>query len=272
MKSNIILSLLCLFSVALGQDESVTMKVDVVAWGDAIEGISFKPNDASKAVTAQPFRYSTPLSYKGSRLMEIHQLSSSAKKVYEVSAEDKIHESNPLKPSDMKDGEKPADNPLLKQLQELRKEKPTLVALVSLPVASRCTVLLAPMAEGFFQGYVIEDDPTKLPLGQVRIMNLSPHMITMRCNGTASKELKTRESVTVPPQGGGIVYELAYQKGKEWILQENNMLAVKPDEQLQLIVLRSDNQFFLSSDGSRTGYLQTVVLKRRKEVEPVATP
>lgn len=272
MKSNLFLSFLCLISIAFGQDESVNMKVDVVAWGDAIEGISFKPDDASKAITAQPFRYSTPLNYKGSRVMEIHQLSSSSKKTYEVSAEDKIHESNPLKPADVQSNGKPSDNPLIKQLQALRKEKPTLVALVSLPVATRCTVLLAPMGEGFYQGYVIEDDPSKLPLGQVRMMNLSPHTIALRCNGSASKELKTRDAFTVPPQGGGIVYELAYQKGSEWILQENNMLAVKPDEQVQLIVLRSDNQFFLSSDGSRTGYLQTVVLKRRKEVEPAVTP
>lgn len=272
MKSNIFLTLLCFVGMVLGQEEAVTMKVDVVAWGDAIEGISFKPNDASNTITAQPFRYSTPLNYKGSRIMEIHQSSSSAKKTYEVSAEDKAHELNPLKPSDAKNGDTPSDNPLIKQLQTLRKEKPTLIALVSLPIATRCTVLLAPMADGFYQGYVIEDDPSKLPLGQVRIMNLSPHTIAMRCNGAASKELKTRDSVTIPPQGGGIVYELAYQKGSEWVLQENNMLAVKPDEQLQLIVLRSDNQFFLSADGSRTGYLQTVVLKRRKEVEPVATP
>lgn len=272
MKSNFFLTLLCLLSIAFGQDESITMKVDVVAWGDAIEGISFKANDASSAITAQSFRYSTPLQYKGSRLMEIHQLSSSAKKTYEVSAEDKIHESNPLQPAGVENGGKPSDNPIIQQLQALRKEKPTLIALVSLPLASRCTVLLAPMGEGFYQGYVIEDDPSKLPLGQVRIMNLSPHTIAMRCNGAASKELKTRDFYTVPPQGGGIVYELAYQKGSEWILQENNMLAVKPDEQLQLIVLRSDNQFFLSADGSKTGYLQTVILKRLKEVEPVPTP
>lgn len=238
------------------------MKIDMVAWGDTIPGLSFKPGDEKGAITAEAFRYSKPVNYKGARLMEIHQ-TSQAKQEYVMSDEDKLHESKPLAPTPQKEGDKAEDSPALKQLRALRKEKPTLVALVPLPAMSRCTVLLAPIGEGFFQGYVIEDDPSKLPVGRVRIMNLSPHLIAMRCNGTTGKELKTRESFSVPAVGGGIIYELAYQHENEWIKQENNMIAVEPNEQVQLIVLKSDNQFFLSADGSRSGFLQLVRLKRK---------
>ena len=64
---------------------------------------------------------------------------------------------------------------------------------------------------------------------------------------------------------GAATYKLAYKLGEEWILQENNIIPVYPDEQTQLIVLKSMNQFFLSADGASGGYLQLVTLRRRAE-------
>ena len=110
-----------------------------------------------------------------------------------------------------------------------------------------------------------DDDPTKLPQGQLRILNYSPVKIAMRCNGKTAKELKTRESFVVPPQDGQVVYELAYDNQGKWKMQENNLLAVNPKEQAQLIVLKSDADFFTNSDGGRSGFLQKVVLRRPAE-------
>ncbi|MCH1922483.1 hypothetical protein L9G15_24040, partial [Shewanella sp. A3A] len=78
------------------------------------------------------------------------------------------------------------------ELKARREKEPTLVALAKLPAGSRrATVLIAPASEGTYQTFVIDDDPTKLPLGQLRILNYSPVKIAMRCNGKASKEMKT---------------------------------------------------------------------------------
>jgi hypothetical protein len=51
-------------------------------------------------------------------------------------------------------------------------------------------------------------------------------------------------------------------------MQENNLLKVMPDEQAQMIILKSDDSYFKSSDGSRTGFLQVVTLRRSRN-EPV---
>lgn len=239
------------------------MKIDFVAWGNTITGLSFKPDDKNSAITAEAFRYTIPISYKGEQLMEIHQTGDGRVLEEEVSDEDRMHQSIPLAPTDAGNAVKATDSPLAKKLKELKKDKPTLVALVSLPTANRCTVLLAPMGKGLYQSYVIEDDPSKLPLGQVRVLNLSPHRIQMGFNNTTSKELATSEAFVVPASKGGIIYEMAYLLEKKWVIQENNMLAVTPDEQVQLIVLKSNNQYFLSADGSRSGFLQIVRLKRK---------
>ena len=58
---------------------------------------------------------------------------------------------------------------------------------------------------------------------------------------------------------------MAYQKDGEWVEQENNIATVRADEQAQLIVLQSDASFFASNDGSHSGFLQTVVLRRSKK-------
>jgi len=272
VKSKSLLRSLCVAllghtSALFAQDTSVSMKIDVVAWGDDIHGLAFKKGDSNGEITALGFRYSAePVSYTGPLLMEIYQTGSGpAKPAVVLSQEDKDHELMPL----VAEEEKPAAGeeartPLAVELEKRRKENPSLVALAQLPGISskRATVLLAPAASGTFIAYVIDDDPSKLPPGKLRVHNLSPHEILVRCNGRESKELKTRDTHVFTPAKNTIIYELAYKKGTEWVVERNNILPVQPEDQMQMIVLRSRNQYFLSSDGSSGGFLQIVTLRR----------
>ena len=225
------------------------MKIDLVAWGESISGLTLKSAKTGDPVTALPFRYSKPLNYSGPTVLEIHQGSASAAST----------------------GEQPAaaasvtPNNVAAVLAERRKKDPTLVALAILPSASsHATVLLAPATGGTFQPYVIDDDPSKLPYGKLRIHNLSPVPIAMRCNNKAAQVLKTKESFVVPAVNKEVIYELAYQDNGEWTTQENNIATVTDQEQAQLVILKSDASFFTSQDGSRAGFLQSVVLRRDK--------
>lgn len=232
-------------AIASAATAQISLKVDLVSWGADIPGLTLKSGSKGEATTALAFRYSKPISYSGPEVMEIHQDPASAAKATEGS-----QNTAPVPP----------------ELLARREKEPTLVALAKLPAGSRrVTVLIAPASAGTYQTQVIDDDPTKLPQGQLRILNYSPVKITMRCNGKAAKELKTRESFVVPPQDGQVVYELAYDNQGKWKMQENNLLAVNPKEQAQLIVLKSDADFFTNSDGSRSGFLQKVVLRRPAE-------
>ena len=266
-----IFSSLSFLSIASGQapaDAKVSLKIDLVSWGEDIPGLTIKKDE----VSALAFRYSKTIRYSGSQILEISQTPGAKLPEPELSAEDKELMKKlppvvtpPVKPVD------PAEIP--PEILARRKENPNLVALAMIPANStRVTVLLAPGKGGTFQTYVIDDDPTKLPYGKLRIHNYSAIPIALRCNGTELKELKTREAMYVSPVQEQVIYELAYKKDNEWQIQENNLLPINADEQSQMIILQSDASFFSSSDGSRGGYLQTVVLKRRKEVEPVATP
>jgi len=254
-------------SAILAQDASVSMKIDVVAWGDDIHGLTFKKGDANGEISALGFRYSAkPVSYAGPLVMEIYQTGSgTAKPAVVMTQEDKDHELMPLIVEEAKPaaGEE-ARTPLAVELEKRRKENPDLVALAQLPGAScnRATILLAPASNGTFIAYVIDDDPSKLPPGKLRVHNLSPNEITLRCNGRENKELKTRGAHIFNPANNSIIYELAYKQRDEWIVQGNNILSIQPTEQVQMIVLRSRNQHFLSSDGSSGGFLQIVTLRR----------
>jgi hypothetical protein len=272
VKSKRFLHALCVAFLGLApalsaQEESVSMKIDVVAWGDDIHGLAFKKGDSDGKISALGFRYSAePVSYSGARLMEIYQTGSGpAKPVAVVSQEDKDHELMPLVVEEPKPaaGEE-ARTPLAVELEKRRKENPSLVALAQLPGASckRATILLAPAANGTFIAYVIDDDPSKLPPGKLRVHNLSPNEITLRCNGRENKELKTRGTHVFNPANNTIIYELAYKQREEWVVQGNNILSIQPTEQVQMIVLRSRNQYFLSADGSSGGFLQIVTLRR----------
>ena len=236
--------LMALPASAQSPGAGVSMKVDLVAWGESISGLSLKSAKSENTVTALAFQYSKPVNYAGPALMEIHRQADSD--TPQAAAEGVV-----------------AGIPAA--LAARRKEDPTLVSLVPLPSASRhVTVLLAPAAGGTYQPYVIDDDPAKLPLGRLRIHNLSPFPIAMRCNSNTGSELKTKETMVVEPRNHEVIYELAYQKEGEWVMQENNITTVKEDEQAQLVVLKSSAGFFTSQDGSGSGFLQTVVLRRNK--------
>lgn len=243
------------------------MKIDVVAWGDDIHGLTFKKGESNGEISALGFRYSAePVSYTGPLLMEIYQTGSGpARPAVVVSQDDKDHELMPLIVKEEKPaaGEDPR-TPLAIELEKRRKENPSLVALAQLPGSScrRATVLLAPAANGTFIAYVIDDDPSKLPPGKLRVHNLSSYEIALRCNGRENKEFKTREAHIFSPADNSIIYELAYKQRNEWVVQGNNILSIQPTDQVQMIILRSRNQYFLSSDGSSGGFLQIVTLRR----------
>ncbi len=223
----------------------VALKIDMVAWGETIRGLSLKSASGGSPVTAYAFRYSKPISYSGPNVLEIFQTPPAGAAPQPVA--------------------KGADANISPELAARRKDKPNLVALALLPTSStRVTVLLAPAAAGTFQAYVVDDDPSRLPLGRLRIHNLSPLVIAVRCNGDKAAKLQTKQAVVVEPKNNEVVYELAYEQDGEWVEQENNIATVRDDEQAQLVVLRSDASFFVSSDGSRSGYLQTVILRRSK--------
>jgi hypothetical protein len=275
MRSNI-LSLACLLLLAAPlraqQGDNVSMKIDVVAWGDEIKGLSLKPGSSKGDITALGFRYSKPVAYSGPVIMAIYQSATApaatSGPAMEIPGQPKV---SPKPMAAEKKDAVVADNTrptpkhgLALELAKRRQKEPTLVALASLPggTCRRATVLLAHADDGTYIAYVIDDDPSKLPVGQVRIHNLSPFPIAMRCNGNKLQELKTREAMLVPARKEHLIYELAYKLDDAWKIQESNVISVRPREQSQMIILKSDNSFFVSSDGSRSGFLQIITLRR----------
>lgn len=242
------------------------MKIDVVAWGDEIGGLSFKAGEKNGKIKALAFRYSDPVAYTGPAIMEIFKNGEGEAKQAAASEEDLQHQLMPLQPKDASsDKDAPAKKGLALELENRRKKAPDLVALAALPSGcARATVLLAPATDGTFVAYVIDDDPSKLPLGQLRVHNLSPYPVAFRTSTSGTKELKTREAVVVPVNNEQISYDLSYQIDSEWKFQEHNYLQIFAKDQTQMIILKSKNSFFLSSDGSSGGFLQAVLLRRDK--------
>lgn len=251
------------------QEPTISMRIDLVAWGDNITGLSLKPDQTKATITAQAFRYSTPVPYSGPVIMEIYKSGDGiTNDTPKPSAEDLEHELKPLLAEDSKpapgDAAKPKQG-LALELEKRREKNPSLVALAVLPGngCRQATVLLAPDVGGTFTAYVINDDPSTLKPGQLRVHNLSPMQIALRCNGAPGKELKKLESFIPPVRNNQLIYELAYKVGDEWRIQENNIIPVRETEQTQMIILKSKNQFFLSTDGGSGGFLQAVILRRR---------
>jgi hypothetical protein len=234
----------------------VAMKIDLVAWGDTIEGLRINADGKDLKVTALAFEYSKAVVYAGSNILEISRTATTA--------------ANPGAPPAAKPADHPgAAKPPLSELEQRRLKTPDLVALAILPAGStRVTVLIAPGANGTYQTQVIDDDPGKLPAGRLRIHNYSPIPIAIRCNRKETVELKLHQSTVVAPVDQGVIYELACLKNGKWEMQENNRIRVAPDEQVQLVILQSEAGYFASSDGSRGGFLQTVVLRRNPKANP----
>ena len=88
------------------------------------------------------------------------------------------------------------------------------------------------------------------------------HPLAIRIGGKDNHQIPLHGSCTVAPVNQEIVYELAYQQDEERKMLENNLIAVADDEQTQMVVVKSDSEYFVSSNGSRTGYLQIVLLRR----------
>lgn len=243
---------------------NVSMKLDLVAWGPDIPGLTIRAGNKNNAVTAKAFTYSKSVSYSGPNVIEIYQTEG-------LPAEAPLRDENGKELSRRQ--KKALTEMAPPEVEKQRKDKPGLVALAVLPTNSkRATVLLAPTKNGLFRAWVIDDDPEKLPTGKLRIHNYAPMRIAMNFNnGKISKEFKPNESFIVSPENNRVIYELAYQQEGEWKMQENNLLSVPAAEQAQLIILRSEEDFFLSGTGSRSGYLQTVVLRRGKD-EPEEKP
>lgn len=279
MKSNISASsavfLLYLLGVPTAKAQenypNVSMKIDLVAWGDGIPGLSLRPANKSNEVMAFPFSYSKAVPYSGSSMLEIFQNHGADTHIANVMGPEDGIVSMPIIPEETADkSEKLAVPPMLR---DLRKKKPDLVALAVLPVGSRrATVLLAPGPDHTFQTFIIDDDPEKLPFGKVRIHNLTVLPITIHCKGGKTYELKPRATVVASPENRYIFYELAYKEGDEWKVLKNDMLRVAEDEQAQMVVVKSSNKHFMSSDGSMGGALQVVVLRRTKETEAPPKP
>lgn len=260
-------------------EERVKVRVDLVAWGDEIRSLSFDKSVTTGRLTALPFTYSEPATYTGPPLMAIYQ-GEDSRKQEAPSALGPDGKRVPL-PVPVENATKlPAEDPakpqtgLLAELERRRIKEPKLAALVPLPPGcTRVTALLAPLGNGMFQAYVIDDDPAKLPPGKVRVHNLSPLPVSIRCAGAKEgKILKPRDAFIADAPEGYFGYELAYQKDDAWEYQENNVVPVRAGDQVQFVVLQSEHGFFLSLDGSKSGFLQLVVLRRTPRNEPQAKP
>jgi hypothetical protein len=270
--TNLLLACLALGAPLRAQQEEVTLKLDIVAWGDEIRGLSFKPGD-SGGITALPFCYSDPVTYTGPAVMEIFKSGDdNAKAKPQLTDDDKKHQLIPLAPESATPSNNQDAQPqsaLALELEKRRVKKPNLVALAAIPAGCpRATVLLAPVGNGTYQAYVIDDDPGKLPLGEVRVHNLSPYDVAVRCNSGVTKTLKTRDAFVAKAPDGYFIYELTYLRDGEWEYQENNVLPIRPTDQSQMIILSSDNAFFRSGDGSKNGFLQIVTLRRFPKARP----
>lgn len=249
----------------VAQQAEVSVKVDLVAWGDDLSGLSLKSAADKGEITALAFRYSKPVAYHGPEVMEIFRHGDGEVKVKPApTADDTLQEMHPLVVEAVPaTANAAAKDVMAMELEKRRKKEPSLVALACIPPhCQRVTVLLAPAAGGTLVAYVIDDDPSKLPLGQLRIHNLSQHTIAMRCNNQAPKALKTRESMVVEAPKQQVLFELSYLLGDDWKFQESNIIPVRANEQTQMIILRSSNRFFRSSDGSSGGFMQVVTLRR----------
>jgi hypothetical protein len=252
------------------QDEadSVSLRIDFVSWSEDIEDLRISSGAREQAATALAFRYSEPVDYRGPRILELSQSPGGGDAFQDPGGtgerKRQFRETGlplpevPAAPAAVDGQQIPA------AILAARKRNPEVVALISLPANSRrITVLLAPGPGGIFLSQIIDDDPSRLPPGKVRIHNLSPHLIAMRLPAQPPRQLKQRESFLADSQDGTLTYELAYQLDGEWEIQENNLVSIEGSEQVQMVILQSTASFFTAADGSRSGFLQTVLLRRQ---------
>jgi len=251
------------FIVVNGEEpEEVNMLIDVVAWGDDITGLYLgDPGSEAGAVHAHSFRYgSEPERYSGARWLAIYQPRANTQ------------DQDAARPPQGGDASGSSRRQVPLTLAERRVMEPSLVALVQLPRdARRATVLLSPAGDGTYNGYVINDDPSRLPPGKLLVHNLSPHTIAMQFGNNKPAIIEPRGEYLFEDSQKYLPYRLAYQikyqpeEANDWKIQGSNIMKLSADEQTQMLILRSDNQHFLSSSGARSGYLQKVILRRKTQ-------
>ena len=269
----------CLLNVPLlfaqGKRASqVVTRVDLVSMSETIPGL-YLGKKKSKSVRALAFRYEKTLRYKGGRLIEISQISSNTQPEEDLTDEDKDHELKPLTRKQLPKSKIKPNDKFTKAIAKRRKKKPNLVALARVPAGARhITILLTPADNNTYVTTVINDDPTKLPYGKMRVHNFCKHPISLRFKNRKKPSIITpRKSIQISPAANKTCrYLLAYPKNKKWKIQESNIINIPPDEQVQMVILRSKSSFFVSGSGSRGGRLQVAVLRRQKAPRKHASP
>jgi len=252
----------------------VSMYIDFISWGEDIEGLEVHQLDRSTPVKALAFRYSEPLEYSGSQILALALGQGgevAAKRKAEAldawrrsRKEERIEVPEAiLAPKAFADAAKGVGGEIPKALAAARNKDPVLAALVKLPANSRrVTILLAPGPDRSLVPHIFDDDPTRQPLGKVRVHNFSPYPISLITNSKQSGALAPGKNFIASAPRGTFAYELAYKIDGAWKIQENNLLSIRPDEQMHMVVLRNGSSFFSSSDGSRGGFMQTALLRR----------
>lgn len=252
----------------------VAMRIDFVSWGEDLAGLEVRSGKSGDRVSALAFRYSEPFEYSGPRILAL-ALGDGSDEATKAMAE--AYEAR--RRSDKAEGLDVPDAPFVpraaaevkggnisKALALAREKDPALAALVKLPAVSRhVTILLAPGPDRSLIPHIFNDDPARLPAGKVRVHNLSRHPIMLRTAVGKRIELLPGKGALAPAPGETFAYELAYQTDGVWKTQENNLVTVRRNEQVHMVILRSEASFFSSSDGSRGGFMQTALLRRALE-------
>lgn len=272
MKSKALFQAL-LFGIATlhAQETKVAMRIDFVSWGEDLSGLEVRSGNRAAPAKALAFRYSEAFDYSGPQILTLALGEGSDEAAREIAEAYEARRRSdkaeglevPDSPFVPREATKAADGEIPKALALAREKDPALAALVKLPAASRrITILLAPGPDRSLIPHIFNDDPSRHPPGMVRVHNLSPHPVSLRTASGMAKELAPGKSFLSPAPGETFAYELAYQANGAWNIQENNLISVRPTDQMHMVILRSDASFFSSSDGSRGGFMQTAFLRR----------
>lgn len=276
MKSKTLSLALFLFGAATlqSQDTKVSMRIDFVSWGEDLSGLEVRTGKRGEPVKALAFRYSEPIEYSGPQILALALGEGSDEAAREMAeAYEERRRSDKAEGLDVPDAPfvpvaapEAADGEIPKALAAAREKDPALAALVKLPAASRrVTILLAPGPDRSLVPHIFDDDPSRQPPGTVRVHNLSPHPVSLLTGSGKATELSPGKGFLGQAPGGTFAYELAYQAEGVWKTQENNLISVRPTEQMHMVILRSEASFFSSSDGSRGGFMQVAFLRRSLE-------
>lgn len=280
MKSNFLpLALLFICSSLLHAQNSddgpqVSLRIDFVSWGEDLTGLEVRSGKRGSPVTALAFRYSQPFEYSGPQILALalgkgsDETAKAMAEAYEARRRADQSEgfnapNAPFTPATILEE---TEGEIPKSLALAREKDPELASLIRLPANSRrITILLAPGPGRSLIPHIFDDDPNRHPAGMVRVHNLSPHPILLQTASGKPSELAPGKNLLSNAPADTFAYELAYQNGGDWIVQENNLVSVRNNEQIHMVILRSEASFFSSTDGSRGGFIQTAFLRRSSQ-------